>query len=216
MARWTVSLGAITAEALALRLGLSVVAARAKLAAAQRRGLFTRERPLTGYPALFTLTRSGRQVTGIRGTGGCRVSATRARHLIVCAAVAAALEQRYPGHRVSGERELRREEREQGRALASARLFAAQGSRVRLHRPDLVLWPTSHPAAPPVVVEIELTVKAPHRLLEICQAWARCRAVAGVLYLASPEVERALARAVTRAHARERVLVLSLGGFPGT
>jgi ribosome biogenesis protein Nip4 len=59
-------------------------------------------------------------------------------------------------------------------------------------------------------VEVELTVKAPRRLLEICRAWARCRCVAGVIYLAPPEVARALGRAIEKAQAHERVVVVAL------
>ena len=85
-----------------------------------------------------------------------------------------------------------------------ARACAARaGGAPLLHRPDLVLWPAERRRALPVAVEVELTVKAPRRLLEICRAWARCRCVAGVLYLAAPEV-RAAARAGDRAGARRR------------
>ena len=62
----------------------------------------------------------------------------------------------------------------------------------------------------PVAVEVELTVKAPRRLLEICLGWARCRCVAGTLYLAAPEVQRPLARAIERAQAGERIVVVTL------
>jgi hypothetical protein len=66
----------------------------------------------------------------------------------------------------------------------------------------------------PVAVEVELTVKAPRRLAEICRAWARCRCVAGVLYLAPPEVRRALERAIDQAQAGERIAVLGLDAVP--
>ena len=62
----------------------------------------------------------------------------------------------------------------------------------------------------PVAVEVELTIKAPERLAAICRAWARARCVAGVLYLAPPEVERAVQRAIDRAQAHERVVVVPL------
>jgi hypothetical protein len=66
-----------------------------------------------------------------------------------------------------------------------------------------------------VVVEVELTVKAPRRLVEICRAWARCRTVTGVLYLAPALVERALLRAVAEARASEQVVVVPLSALPG-
>jgi hypothetical protein len=67
----------------------------------------------------------------------------------------------------------------------------------------------------PVVVEVELTVKAPRRLTAICRAWARCRTVAGVLYLAPANVERALSRAVAEVHAGEQSVVIPLTAVPG-
>jgi hypothetical protein len=135
--------------------------------------------------------------------------------LIVCAAVAAALERCYPDHRVIGERELRRDEREHGRPLASVELGARGVGESRLHRPDLVMWPNCSDGGLPVSIEVELTVKAPRRLLEICRGWARCRTVAGVLYLAPLNVERALSRAVTDARAQEQICVVSLSALAG-
>ena len=123
------------------------------------------------------------------------------------------LEAAYPDQRVVGERELRREEREIGTQLASARLGARPDGQPLLHRPDLVLWPAGGQRSLPVVVEVELTVKAPRRLLEICRAWARARCVAGVLYVAAPDVERPLARALEKARAGERIILLPLESF---
>ena len=193
---WAAGLGAVTAEALALRLRVSVPSARARLLAAERAGLLTRHRPLVDRPALYTVTRVGLRAIAARGLQPGRVSAAGAAHLIECARVAAALEHCYPDQRIAGERELRRDEREQRRTLASAELGAGRRGEIALHRPDLVLWPRDPHVGPPVAVEVELTVKAPERLLEICRAWARARCVAGVIYLAAPDVERALLRAI--------------------
>jgi hypothetical protein len=208
--QWTARLGAVTAEALAHRQGYTVASARARLIAAERDGLMARRHLLAGAPALYSLTRAGLRASGLDGLGPCRVSVANAPHAIACASVAAALERRYPDHRLLGERELRREERDAGAALASARIGIRPDGGPLLHRPDLVLWPTGPDAVAPVAVEVELTVKAPRRLLEICRAWARCRCVAGVLYLASPEVERPLARAIEKAGAGERIVVVGL------
>jgi DNA-binding Lrp family transcriptional regulator len=204
---WAARLGAITADALAERADVSFASARARLAAAERAGLLTRRSAVTDSPALYTATRLGLRITGSSSLGICRVSASNAAHLAACASVAAALESRYPDHRVIGERELRREERELGAPLASARLYAAGARGGLWHRPDLVLWPA---AGAPTAVEVELTVKAPRRLQEVCRAWARARCVAGVIYLAAPGVEPALARAIARAEASERVVVVPL------
>ncbi len=208
--QWTARLGAVTAEALAERQGTTVASARARLIAAERDRLLTRMRPLAEQPALYTITRAGLRASGVRGLDPCRLSPANAAHAIACAAAAAALERCYPGHRVLGERELRRDEREHGGQLASARLGVAPDGGPQLHRPDLVLWPNEAEHGLPVAVEVELTIKAPRRLREICRAWARCRCVAGVLYLAPPDVERAIGRAIDKANAGERVVVVPL------
>ncbi len=224
--RWAAGLGAVTAEAVAERLGVSVASARGRLGTAESERLLERHRPLTGRPALYTLTRAGLRAAGVRGLDPCRVSASNALHLIECARVAAALERCYPDHRVQGERELRSEEHECRRALASAELGVGalldrSGAHSPegwvgppRHRPDLVLWPSGPDGGLPVAVEVELTVKAPERLAAICLAWARARCVAGVLYLAPPEVERAVQRAIDRSHAHERVVVVPLEALP--
>ena len=119
---WAAGLGAVTAEALAERLEVTVASARARLGAAERDRLLARQRPLADRPALYTVTPAGMRAIAARGLDPCRVSASGAAHLIECARVAVALERCYPDHRVMGERELRRDEREHGRALASAEL----------------------------------------------------------------------------------------------
>jgi DNA-binding MarR family transcriptional regulator len=213
--RWAAGLGAVTAEALATHLHVSPGSARARLAAAERRGLLVSQRPLTDRPALYAVTRAGLRAVAARGLEPCRVSPACALHLIECAWAAATLERCYPEHRVSGERELRRDEREQRRSLASAELDGGTGGELQRHRPDLVLWPAARSGERrPVAVEIELTVKAPERLLAICRGWARSRCVAGVLYLATPTVERALLRAVDRAQAGERITIVPLEALP--
>jgi hypothetical protein len=110
-----------------------------------------------------------------------------------------------------GERELRRDEHEAGSPLASTVLGTGPDGAPALHRPDLVLWPNGPHERLPVAVEVELTVKAPARLLEICRAWARARCVAGTLYLAAEPVERPLRRAIERARAGERIALVPLG-----
>jgi hypothetical protein len=175
-----------------------------------RASLLSRKQLLAGAPALYTVTRAGLRASGVRGLEPGRVSVAGAPHAIACAAVAAALERAYPDHRVMGERELRREEHEAGAQLASACLRDGLDGKPLLHRPDLVLWPDGVQERLPVAVEVELTVKAPQRLLEICQAWARARCVAGTLYLVADDVRRPLARAIARAQAGERIVLLEL------
>jgi hypothetical protein len=220
LVRWAAGMGAVTAEAVAAHLGVTLASARGRLGVAEGERLLKRCRPLTGHPALYAVTRAGLCMSDVRGLDPCRVSASNALHLIECARVAAALERCYPDHRVQGERELRGEEREHHRVLASAELGESQragGSRYRSggsrHRPDLVLWPIDSAGGLPVAIEVELTIKAPERLAAICRAWARARCVAGALYLAPPGVERAVQRAIDRAQAQERVVVVPLNAF---
>jgi hypothetical protein len=115
---------------------------------------------------------------------------------------------------VLSERELRRDERERGAELASARLLPGPDGTRQLHRPDLVLWPDHADERLPVAVEVELSVKGPRRLTDICRAWARCRRVAGVLYLVAPPVRGPLERAVAQAQAGERIVVVALDALP--
>jgi hypothetical protein len=207
--RWAARLGAITAEALAERDGISARSARAKLAAAEREGMLRRADVLRIGPPLYTATPAGLRLANASSLGPCRVSASNAAHLGACAFAAAALERRYPGYSVRGERELRRDERQLNAPIASAKLPARGAAGGRLHRPDLVLVPASG-GGRPVAVEVELTAKSAERLAAICRGWARARCVAGVLYLAAPEVEAPLRRAIGITQAGERIIVIPL------
>jgi hypothetical protein len=211
--QWASGLGAITAESLARRNGTSLASARGVLARAVREGLMGRSRVLADQPTLYHVTRSGLRHVGGPALAVCRVRASNARHLIACADVAATLERRHPDHRVQGERALRWEERAERRPLASPTLGMAGAEIAALHRPDLVLWPSRPADGRPVAIEVELTIKSPRRLAQICRAWARCRLVAGVLYLAPPDVARALARAVAQAQGGDQIVVLELASM---
>lgn len=208
--RWTAGTGAVTSESLALRRRAGIASARAMLTAAVRAKQLVRHRPLAERPALYTITRLGLRAAELEGIEPRRVSPASAEHMIACAHVAAALERRYPAHLVIGEQELRKREREAGAPLASVVLRRVGEHGPLMHRPDLVLLPRSGRARRPVAVEVELTIKAPRRLAEICRAWSRSRHVDGVLYLAPPAVERALDRAIGVARAEECVVVVPL------
>jgi hypothetical protein len=186
--------------------GGTVASANARLARLSRERLLTRRRPLVGEPSLYSITRAGLRRAELPTVEPCRVSAANAAHTIACARVAAALQRCYPDHTAIGERELRRRELCSGRMLAS--IEVTSGADRRLHRPDLVLLAPVD-ASPPVAVEIELTVKAPRRLAQICRAWQRARHVAGVVYIAPVDVRRALDRAIASVGG-ERIVVLAL------
>jgi hypothetical protein len=206
MIAWVAGLGAATAEALARASNVGVPSARARLSHAERRGLLDVSRPLRDQPALYTATRAGLRAAGIRGIEPARVSAGGTRHAVLCSLAAAEMAHRYPGHRVIGEAALRRVEREAGMPVAS--LPSAKPG-LPSHRPDIVLLPADRGRAA-IAVEVELTVKSPRRLAAICLAWARCRHVAGVIYLASEAVRPALGRAIEQSRAGGRIAVVAL------
>lgn len=134
---WTASLGAVTAEALAVRERISVAAARGRLASAERTGAMCAWRLLRGRPALYTLTAAGQRALGLPGAKPVRVSASRAEHMIACCEVAAALELLYPERRLIGEAELLRS----GSPLACVQVTGRNAPGT--HRADLALLPRS-------------------------------------------------------------------------
>jgi hypothetical protein len=206
---WTAGLGASTADALACRSGATVASARASLGAAAHDRQLARHKPLAEAQTLYTVTRVGLRAGAIEGLEPCRVSPAGARHMIVSAWVAAALERRYPDATVIGEPALRLRERASGMPFASS-VLEWEGPRGKLlHRPDLALVPSGE-GQRPIAIEVELTVKAPRRLAEICRAWARSRHVEGVIYLAPPPVRRAVERAIAASQAEASVVVVSL------
>lgn len=212
--RWTAGIGAITTEALAETQQISIASARAQLGAATRRRLLQRDRPLTDVPPIYSVTAAGLVAAGLDGLRACRVSAANCQHTAACVHAAAELQRSYPDQRVSGERELRLEERRAGSPLASAIMRAGVSHGALLHRPDLVIWPPQGDHGRPVAIEIELTIKSPRRLEAICRAWSRSRVVAGVVYFAPCDVQRALHRAIRRARAETQVAVLALETLP--
>jgi hypothetical protein len=203
---WTARVGAVTPDALAHLQRVSLASARGRLGRLTRERMLARRRLLIGEPPLYTITRAGLRYAELPWVEPCRVSVAGASHTLAIARAAAALQRCYPDHEVIGERELRRRERILGRPLAST-LLASRGES-GLHRPDLVLVPPADDQLP-VAVEVELTLKAPRRLVEICRAWSFSRDIAGVVYLAPASVRRALDRAIASAGA-EQIVVLPL------
>ncbi|HEX9480866.1 MAG TPA: hypothetical protein VF927_02065 [Solirubrobacteraceae bacterium] len=211
LVRWAAGLGAVTAESLAAREGIALASARGRLAAAERDGMMRAWRLVHGEPTLHTVTRKGLRAADVTGVGPGRVSPAGSRHAVACCGAAASLALAFPDHGVLGEPAIRRAERELGitPALLEPRLVR-RGIPVR-HRPDLLLAEGHDRGL--IAVEVELTVKAPERLEAICRAWARSRAVSGVIYLAAPEVLAPLSRAIASARAAERVVALPLNAF---
>jgi hypothetical protein len=141
-----------------------------------------------------------------------RVSIREARHTIACAGVVAALERRYPGGRVIGERELHRDERSQGRRLGSVDI--QRHGETRSHYPDIVVWPPSAPGEPPplpIAVEVELSMKEKERQTAICRAWADARHIEMVLYyVEKPVVEKKLLNTIEELKAEKMIVVKPL------
>jgi hypothetical protein len=211
--RWCAGLGAVTADALTVHDRSSLTSARGRLAGAARHRLVCAWRLLRDEPTIYTVTRRGLRLAGISGVEPSRVSPGGANHAILCCAAAVALERCYPDWLVLGEPSVRRLEREISRPLAEVgRLASGTGARAR-HRPDLLLVDRREDGGSPIAVEVELTVKGPSRLRSICLAWARSREVAGVIYVAAPEVMAPLRRAIESAGADSRIVVLGLDGL---
>jgi hypothetical protein len=209
--RWCAGLGAVTADALAVHDRSTPASARGRLADAERHRLTCAWRLLRDEPTIYTVTRRGLRLAGISGIEPSRVSPGGARHAILCCAAAVALERGYPEWFVLGEPSVRRLEREISRPLAEVgRLASGTGARAR-HRPDLLLVDRREAGGLPIAIEVEISVKGAARLKEICRAWSRSREVAGVIYLAAPEVMAPLRRAIAGAGAGGRVVVLDLG-----
>lgn len=204
MLDWLARIGAASAVELGAVAGLSARTTATRLRALEQAGSVRSQRLLHGAAPLYTLTRRGLREAGRQELDPVAVSAASFAHLLAVARVALALEQ--TGRRVAGERELRAWERLEGRPLASAEVGLASDGTVALHRPDLVCWGNGRPIA----IEVELTVKAPVRLATIVRGWARSRIVAGVVYYATADPLRALARALHSENAGERIAILEL------
>jgi hypothetical protein len=229
---WASALGAITPEALSERDTLSPATAKERLDEAVGLGLMDKHSVLVGYSDLYTATNAGRKLARKHADVGgysypdglrtARVTIKEARHMIACASVAAALESRYPDHRVIGERELHRDESSQKRRLASVeiRRHGQMGS----HYPDLVIWPPPAAGSPtplPIAVEVELTMKSKEELTAICRAFARSRHIEGAIYYAeTTKIEERLFDTVEEVQGEAMVavnplseIVKSLPGF---
>jgi hypothetical protein len=154
---WATAVGAITAEALAERDGLSTATAKERLDEAVGLGLLECHSLLVGYSDLYTVTRAGRTMARKHSDAGgysypeglptARATIKDARHTIACASAIAALERRYPDHRVIGERELHREEHAQQRRVGS--VSVRRYGHTRSHHPDIVLWEPPAAGEPP-------------------------------------------------------------------
>lgn len=204
---WLGRIGAAGAGHVRERFGMGRTTTYVRLASLTRDGLVEHRTVLYGWPGMYSATAAGLRWQGLERLPVFRVRPGGFEHAWRAASVAVALHRHLPGWEVWGEREIKaRELASEGELLASARIGSI-GSVPMLHRPDLAVV---SPSGRMLGVEVELSVKAPARLIQICRGWARARHLAHVYYLAVPNVGRAVDRAVQAARASDRVTVLAL------
>ena len=204
---WIGRIGAAGAEQVMERFAMGRSWAYARLGRLVLTGLLEQRALLYRRPGLYIATAEGLRWQGLQRLGVYRVGAGGFEHARQLAAVAVALVRGLPGWRVASERELRLEEADAGRLIASVEVGEPRGGRPALHRPDLALL---SPQGRVVAVEIELSRKAPRRLAAICRGWARARHIDAVYYLTAPAAVRGLDRAIAETRAQERITVLPL------
>jgi hypothetical protein len=162
---------------------------------------------LPGDPTLLCATRQGVAYAGL-GLPPARVTPGAVDHWLACADVAIWAERRWGWEALWSERELRFAELDTREPIASAIVDELPTGRLILHRPDLVVRDDGRT----MVIEVELTPKAPRRLERIVRSWRRTRYVDQILYLCPPgPTQRAVERAVAATHSQERVQVGDLG-----
>ncbi|MGH2986885.1 MAG: hypothetical protein ACRDLO_09385, partial [Solirubrobacterales bacterium] len=157
--RWVGRIGAVTIDQLRNRFGLGRTVAYRRVAACVEGGLLERVALLRGQPALLRATRRGLRLTGL-ALSVAHVPPELVGHWIACGSVGLALEREFGADALRSEREMRRDERWQDRAIASAKLGENPDGSNRLHLPDLATITNGATIA----VEVELTAKAPKRL----------------------------------------------------
>jgi hypothetical protein len=200
---WIGRIGAADPVQVMARFGMGRTVTYRRLAALEAAGLTTCSRLLYQQSGLVVATRAGLRLVGLEDLGIVRVSAASVAHWQASTTIAVLLERRHGGGSVGGVREIRHAQRITGRPVASAPIGTAG------HLPDLAVWGPSGPGHPGgTAVEVELTVKAPVRLEQIVRGWRRAvgQGVVGhVLYVCSPEAQRAVDRAIAATHAHEQV-----------
>jgi hypothetical protein len=172
-------------------------------------GLISVHPPIGRSGPLLAVTSRGLRLADRTELGPARVSVWSANHSIVCAQLAAHLE--WAGAEVLSERELLCEERKFG-----DRCYSARQPERGWHRPDLYRFTLEGEEPQEHAVEVELTAKAPERLVGILEAWQahKMRNPRGremiqpsketphwILYLCAPKVVPVVRRAVKKAGA---------------
>jgi hypothetical protein len=205
---WLGRIGAASAEHVMARFGMGRSWAYARLSQLVSGGLLEQRTLLYRQPGLYVATAEGLRWTFLERLGVYKVGPGGVQHATELAAAAVALHCAFPDCQLLSERELRVTESDEGKPIASVSLGELPGGHPASHRPDLALI---DPDDRVLAIEIELSVKAPRRLQQICRAYARARHLARVYYLATPSAARAVARAVAETRSEGRITVLPLG-----
>jgi len=199
--------GAVAIEHVMGALGVGRTMAYRRVAECVDRGLVERLDLVRSEPTLLRATRAGLRYAGL-GLEPARVSPGSVNHWLSCASIALRIGEEFGAERVVSARELRLNERIEGRPIASSKVGENPGGEPRLHRPDLAILGGDRVIA----VEVELTPKAPDRLLALIRAWRRARWVAEVRYFCAPGLtQRAVEQAVRKARAGDRIRILEAG-----
>ena len=174
-------------------------------------GLISVHPPIGRSGPLLAVTAGGLRLADRGELGPARVSVWSATHSVACAQVAAHLER--SGDQVLSERELLAEERRFGeRSYSAQRNYPEEG----WHRPDLYCFAHREGRIEEHVIEVELTAKAPDRLVGILETWEaqKLRNPEGreilepaeqtphrIIYLCPPKIVPFVRRAVKKAGA---------------
>lgn len=205
---WLGRVGAAGAEDVMARFGMGRSWAYARLSRLVQDGLLEQRTLLYRQPGLYAASAEGLRWCGLERLGVYRVGPGGFQHAQQVAATAVALHRGLPDWEVLSEREIRAAESERGELVGSVRVGELPGGRPALHRPDLA---AVSPDARMLVVEVELSVKAPRRLAAICRGYARARHIDRVYYLAATQAAKAVGRAVAETRSEDRISVLALG-----
>jgi hypothetical protein len=191
--------GVVTIEHVMAALGLGRATAYRRAAACIEAHLLERLELLHFEPSLLRATRAGLRYAGL-GLPTAVVSPASVDHRLRCASTAQLLAAEFGSATILTEREILAAERAERRPIASARLTAR-----RLHRPDLAVLSGDRTVA----IEVELSPKGPRRLAPIVRAWKGADWVSEVRYYCAPgPTRRGVERAVARAEASERILII--------
>jgi hypothetical protein len=187
------------------QLDVGRTAAYRRVAGCIEAGLLERLDLLCAEPGLLRASRDGLRYAGL-GLPLAPASPGNVEHTLRCVSTAQLAAARYGEERVLTERELVLAEQIAGKPIVSADL-GERHARPHLHRPDLAIFAESGP----IVVEVELSAKAPYRLQGIIRAWRytlMTRRIAEVHYLCAPgQARAAVERAVYAVKAEQFVSI---------